>query len=64
MVTINGVNEDVAGKTLAEYLSLSNYNLQRIVVEINENIIPKTDYEKTTLNDGDVVEVVSFVGGG
>ena len=64
MVTINGVNEVVAGKTLAEYLSLSNYNLQRIVVEINENIIPKTDYEKTTLNDGDVVEVVSFVGGG
>ena len=64
MVTINGVNEDVAGKTLSEYLSSSNYNLQRIVVEINENIIPKTDYEKTTLNDGDVVEVVSFVGGG
>ncbi len=64
MVIINGVNEDVAGKTLSEYLSSSDYNLQRIVVEINENIIPKTDYEKTTLNDGDVVEVVSFVGGG
>jgi sulfur carrier protein len=33
-------------------------------VEVNEEIIPKATYNHTILKDGDIVEVVSFVGGG
>ena len=33
-------------------------------MEVNEEIIPKAKYGEVTLKDGDVVEIVSFVGGG
>ena len=64
MVKINGMPCDVAGKTLTEYLATTNFNPARIAVEKNGDIVPKTQYETTVLEDGDTVEVVSFVGGG
>ena len=64
MVKINGTELDIAGKTVAEYLETTDYNRSRIAVERNGEIVPKSEYDSTLLNDGDVVEVVSFVGGG
>ena len=64
MVKINGENLDIAGKTVMQYLETTTYNLQRIAVERNGDIVPKADYDSTVLVDGDVIEVVSFVGGG
>lgn len=64
MVKINGTNENLMGKTIAEYLSETNYDRKRIAVERNGSIVPKALYEQTVLEDDDEVEVVSFVGGG
>lgn len=64
MVKINGVHLDAAGKTLEEYLSATDYDPRRIAIERNDEIVPKVLYGETVLQDGDVVEVVSFVGGG
>ena len=64
MIRINGNDITADGKTVAEYLESENYKMERIVVEINGNIIPKSTYAETILKDGDTVEVVSFVGGG
>lgn len=64
MVVINGEPKDVAGKVIAEYLEESNYSMTRIVVEKNEEIVPKSEYNNVTFEDGDVIEIVSFVGGG
>ncbi len=64
MLTVNGQSVDAAGKTVAEYLAEAGYNTVRIAVERNEEIVPKTKYAETVLADGDVVEVVNFVGGG
>jgi len=64
MVKINGRDRDVSGATLAEYLKTAGYDPVRIAVERNDEIVPKEDYGKITLMDGDIVEVVSFVGGG
>ena len=64
MVKINGVPLDVAGNTLAEYLTTTSYDPKRIAVERNGEIVPKGHYGQTVLQKGDVVEVVSFVGGG
>ena len=64
MVKINGKNLNIAGKTIAEYLVSADYDIKRVAVELNGDIIPKTKYEETILKDGDSVEVVSFVGGG
>ena len=62
MVKINGEALAVAGKTLAEYLAGTDY--KRIAVERNGEIVPKAAYGETILQDGDVIEVVNFVGGG
>lgn len=64
MVKINGEELNVAGKTLAEYLTTTNYDPKRIAVERNGEIVPKSQYAQVVLQEGDSVEVVSFVGGG
>ena len=64
MVKINGKELNVAGKTIAEYLATTNYDPKRIAVERNGNIVFKSQYSETLLQNGDSVEVVSFVGGG
>ena len=51
-------------ETLSSVLTEMKYDFRTIAVEINEEIVSKQFYEETILNDGDVVEVVSFVGGG
>ncbi|MDE6021794.1 MAG: sulfur carrier protein ThiS [Ruminococcus sp.] len=64
MVKVNGEYIDAAGKSILEYLSNSSYDLKRIAVELCGEIVPKSLYEKTIISDGDVLEIVSFVGGG
>ncbi len=64
MVKINGESLDIAGKTISEYLSTTNYDMKRIAVEKNGDIVPKATYAQVVFEDGDIVEVVSFVGGG
>ena len=65
MITINGQDaQDFAGKSLAEYLAEKGFEVTRLAVERNGDIVPKTKYVQTILQDGDVVEIVRFVGGG
>lgn len=64
MLQINGVSLDMAGKTLAEYLEAAGYDPRLVAVERNDEIVPRARYGETVLRDGDVVEVVTFMGGG
>lgn len=64
MVKINGEACDASGKTITEYLQQAGYDPVRVAVEHNGVIVSKTGYADTVLEDGDEVEVVSFVGGG
>ena len=63
MVHINGKDQNAVGMTIQEYLEKNEYPLQWIVVECNEEIVPKEEYATRKLADSDVVEIVSFVGG-
>jgi sulfur carrier protein len=36
----------------------------RVAVELNREIVPRAQWEETTLRDGDRLEIVHFVGGG
>lgn len=51
-------------KTIYEYLKVNNYNLERIVIELNGEIVSKDKYNTVNLKDTDVMEVLTFVGGG
>ena len=64
MVKVNGVEHDINGKTVAEYLAATEYNPMRIAIEKNGEIVPKAKYAETVLQDGDSIEIVNFVGGG
>lgn len=64
MVQVNGSQETIAGKTIAQFLSQAQYDPKRIAVERNGELVPKALYEETILEEGDSLEVVSFVGGG
>ncbi len=64
MVKINGTMIDAAGKTISEYLSTTKYDILRVAVERNGEIVSKKHYDEVILSDGDCLEIVSFVGGG
>jgi sulfur carrier protein len=36
----------------------------RIAAELNRSIIPRAEYSKITLREGDELELINFVGGG
>ena len=50
--------------SVLDFIKDKNYNTDRVAVEVNGKIVPKAEFEKTTLKDDDEVEIVSFVGGG
>ena len=64
-VTVNGkeilMEEE---KNAEQYLKECGYQMKRIAVELNGEILPKYQYSETMLKDGDSMEVVTFVGGG
>ena len=64
MVKVNGESYEMDGRSVAFMLDSLNYDRTKIAVELNQDIVPKQTYEETILKNGDVVEVVSFVGGG
>ena len=64
MIKINGEVKNLDNCNLLEYIKANGYKLEVIAVELNGNIIKKSDFANITLKDGDSVEIVSFVGGG
>lgn len=64
-IKLNGKARELDGPmTVSDLLTADGYRPERIAVEINLAIIPKSEYGTTELSDGDVVEIVSFMGGG
>ena len=64
MVTINGQQEVAAGRSIAEWLASAGYSERMIAVEHNGEIISAEQYPQVLLHDGDVLEIVCFMGGG
>ena len=64
-ITVNGKKKElITALTVAEYLEENGYVTSQIAVELNEEILPKADYSTVKLQENDVMEVVSFMGGG
>lgn len=65
MIKLNGKERKVSpGTTVEQMLLAEGFALQRIAVERNGEILPKAEYASAAAEDGDVFEVVNFVGGG
>ncbi|MBC7771592.1 MAG: sulfur carrier protein ThiS [Pyrinomonadaceae bacterium] len=64
-VRVNGKEMDVGDRvTVAQLLEQLSLATSACAVEVNTLLIPKAQHRDTQLQEGDVVEVVTLVGGG
>lgn len=64
-ILLNGNPHDCPGDfTLAQLLEDSGYAGRRVAVEINRQIIPRSQHATTRLQAADQVEIVQAMGGG
>jgi sulfur carrier protein len=64
-IQLNGESFELPdGETVAALLTRLDLAGRRIAVELNLDIVPRSQHEATTLSEGDQVEVVHAIGGG
>jgi sulfur carrier protein len=64
-IEVNGEAREVGqGTTVAALLCALGVQDGPVAVERNREIVPRAQHAHTLLNEGDVLEVVHFVGGG
>lgn len=64
-IYLNGEPREVPdGITLAGLVDWMKLAADRVAVERNLEIVPRSQWEETRLHAGDRLEVVNFVGGG
>lgn len=64
-ITLNGSARDVsAGITVSALLEQLGLDAKTVVAQVNEDIVERVAFSATTIQDGDTVELIRFVGGG
>lgn len=64
-ITVNGETREVSGDTtVLELVESLGFSATTVVVQQNDAIISRDAYAATPLRDGDVLELIRFVGGG
>jgi len=63
-ITVNGEIKKITEMSLLQFLESLGIDPRRVAVERNMDIVSKSTYETTILQDGDRMEIVQFVGGG
>ena len=62
---INGESKEFDGAlSLAELISRLELPVARIAVELNREVVRRSDWSGTMLHEEDRIEIVHFVGGG
>lgn len=65
LIRVNGKQiEYTSGMTIEDLVRSLSYNADCIAVERVGEIVPKSAYADTLVNDGDKIEIVCFMGGG
>jgi len=63
-VFVNGALREVEISTLAELITELDLPVARIAIELNRDVVRRSDWGGTMLKDEDRIEIVHFVGGG
>ena len=64
-VKLNGETRELPeAMTILQLLELLNVRRDSVAVEVNREIVPRARHAERRLEEGDAVEVVTFVGGG
>jgi thiamine biosynthesis protein ThiS len=63
-LTVNGEPRHTSAATVADFVRELGLKVAKVAVEHNGVIAPRSTLENVALSDGDVLEIVHFVGGG
>ena len=64
-IRVNGDPLEVSGPvTLTALLATLQIDPRRVAVEQNGIVVKRDRYDSSTVQDGDEIEIVNFVGGG
>lgn len=64
-IELNGEGRDVPSSiTLYELIKHLALAPERLAIELNRRVVRRSEWQRTTLAEGDRVEIVHFVGGG
>jgi sulfur carrier protein len=64
-IQLNGesfvLEEDI---NINDFLKKLTIDKNKVAIELNKNVVPKNSYSNTVITNKDVVEIVTFIGGG
>jgi len=64
-IAINGEQRTLEdGLNLQQLISMLQLENKRLAIEVNQQIIPRSEHASYTLQQGDKVEIVQAIGGG
>ena len=64
-IRLNGESRDLPdGCTAAQLVAEMGLQGRRLAMEVNREIVPRSEYAQHVLHDGDQVEIVHAIGGG
>ena len=65
LIKINGENKFIPQNiSIVELLEIFKINKERVVIELNKEIIKKDRYNSISIKENDGFEIITFVGGG
>jgi sulfur carrier protein len=64
-IRLNGEDRTIAdAATLAQLVDQLDLAGKRIAIEVNDELVPRSEHAQHPLNEGDRVEIVQAIGGG
>lgn len=63
-IVINGHHKEIVSTTLSTLCNELNIKPDNISVQLNGNILKKSDFDSQQLTENDSVEIIRFIGGG
>ena len=64
-IYINGKKKNIdASSNLIDILAVYSLKNKLVAIEINQEVIPKSNYKKKKINQNDKIEILELIGGG
>ena len=64
-ITLNGEKYNLeTGSNIVDLIEKLGLNIDKLAIERNLEIVPKSKFAMTIIEEGDKLEIVHFIGGG
>lgn len=64
-ITLNGRRQEIKGEeSLSRLLTELKIEARTVAIEVNEHLIPKSEWSDCVIKEGDRIEILQAMGGG